>query len=714
MNHSQALRLTPSNSPFFRNSTPKSPTKTSKSEESGLRLKKVIGTTTASGNGFDCLPAVKQFAYTAGAAAVVCTVSDDLIVSQRFFRARPIVSTTRDGVLSPSANDLRTKLMGNLRESTLNGSPLAATGRDWSDSPTGKSTTAKDRVKAATSVALSPNGKWIAVGETGYKPRVLIFSNKGDSSELPVCVLSEHTFGVHALAFSPDSKFLASLGIVNDGFLYIWAIDDRTGAATLHSSNKCTSTINAMTWTGRSVLTAGLRYVKLWKPDDNVTTDYRILETPNGTPTPTPRPRPSDFGNSILSPKQKVLTGKNILLGDLIDANFVSAVAMDNTGSAVVCAESGEVCLLDEAGKTQNLIPIALVGFPITAAMLDCSGTLHISGANGRSKRFDITELRARSPASVKRDRRSTIAPLKLLISPATMSVIAMAKMNDIVVELDSRRGIRLTRAGDSSAEDADIASRQLAAHDDAVLGVQCIACDTLPTATFLTFAGNGSVQLWNAEGASVVSFQIPVEHSPEMYDLTNELRAVAHLPKASVLVAGDKYGTLSILDMSTGSIAAQVRSHSTEIVDIVAFERAGAQLIATASRDRMVQLFAWHDSLALLQTMDEHAAAVTGLTVAGNGDMLLSCSTDRTVVVREAVLRVEDDPTSVAFIILRTITLKSSPSSMCLGAEQDELLVAAVDRTVGKYSIKNGQAGFSFKCSDAEGGEATAMSKIL
>ena len=127
-----------------------------------------------------------------------------------------------------------------------------------------------------------------------------------------------------------------------------------------------------------------------------------------------------------------------------------------------------------------------------------------------------------------------------------------------------------------------------------------------------------------------------------------------------------------------------------------------------------MVQLFAWHDSLDFLQTMDEHAAAVTGLTVIDSGELLLSCSTDRTVVVREAVLRAEDDPTSVAFIMLRTITLKSSPTSMCLGADQDELLVAAVDRTVGKYSIKNGQAGFSFKCSDMEGGEATAMSKIL
>ena len=60
-----------------------------------------------------------------------------------------------------------------------------------------------------------------------------------------------------------------------------------------------------------------------------------------------------------------------------------------------------------------------------------------------------------------------------------------------------------------------------------------------------------------------------------------------------------------------------QVRAHSTEVVDIVTLERPGASFVATASRDRTIQLFVFNDmKLELLQTMDEHAADyVNGMT---------------------------------------------------------------------------------------------------
>ena len=715
MNHHHALRLTPSNSPFYKTSTPKSPTK-SRSEEAGLRLKKVIGTTTASANGFDCLPSLREFAYTAGAAAVVCTVDDELKVTQRFFRARPTVpggwrEVNGAAAISPTPNEARSRVLGSLRESTMNGSPLGASVRDYSDSPTGRTATAKDRVKAATSVALSPSGKWVAMGETGYKPRILIFSNKTDSSENPVCALAEHTFGVHALAFSPDSRYLASLGTVNDGFLYIWSIDDRTGTATLHSSNKCTNTINVMTWVGGSVLTVGIRCVRLWRPGDDAALERRGSEITSNISTP--RQKASDFGNSILSPKHRFLPGKNCLLHDLIEANFVAALAVSDD-KAVVCAETGEVCIVDDCQGTQNLTSFATTAFRISSAALENSGTVIVSGGSGQSKRFRFDELDRRpTPTSAKRSKRQTMSPAKSTFV-ATNATIAMATIQDVTVELDSRRGIRLSRSSHSNQVDADPACHQLAAHNEAVLGVQEFTSDALPRAAFLTFSVNGWIQIWDIEGAIVASLQVPVDPSPEMYDLTNELRAVRPLQNSSYLAAGDKYGMLSLLDVSTCGVVAQVRAHSTEVIDIVTLERAGAQFVATASRDRTIQLFICvNERFELLQTMDEHAAAVTGLLVADKGELLLSCSTDRTVVVRKMMTR-RDDPTAVAFDMLRTITLKSSPTSMCLGASDDDILVSTVDRCIGTHNIKTGQTGFSFKCSDAEGGEAAALSRLL
>ncbi|KAK5175067.1 uncharacterized protein LTR77_000204 [Saxophila tyrrhenica] len=709
MNHHQALRLTPSNSPFFKASTPRSPTKL-RSEESGLRLKKVIGTTTASANGFDFEPSTRQFAYTAGATAVVCTVEEDLTVKQRFFRARPTSGAgSREvnghGPISPTPTEARNRVLGGIRDG-MNGSPLGASARDWSDSPGGKSATAKDRVKAATSVALSPNGKWVAMGETGYKPRILIFANKSESSESPVCALSEHTFGVHALAFSPNSRYLASLGTVNDGFLYIWTIDDRTGAASLHSSNKCTVFINRMIWVGQTLVTVGLRFVKCWRPADDVTTDRPDSDSTSNTGTP--RSKATDFGNSILGSRHRVLPGKNSLLGDMIDANFVTALALTDD-KAIVCADSGEICTLSDCHNAQTLTATAQVDFRITAASINDSGYLCVAGPAGKRKDFSLEDLG--SPSKAKADRRQTISPFKLSYSSA-LATTAFAPLGDVIVELDSRRNIRLSRPDDQQ-DGNESTSHQLAAHNETVLAVRNFGSDVMPSAAFLTASVNGSIRLWAQDGEHVAELSVPVETSSAMYDVTNELKSITALSNGRHIAAGDKYGTLSLLEVSSRTVTCQVRSHTADVVDIASFERVGKQLIASASRDRTIQLFEYCEGrLDLLQTLEEHAAAVSGLLATQEGNLLLSCSTDRSVVVREAVSRV-NDPDSVAYTILRTISLKSSPTSMCLKPDSDEILVSTVDRTISAFNCQSGRAGFSFKCSDGDGGEAAVMSKV-
>lgn len=92
--------------------------------------------------------------------------------------------------------------------------------------------------------------------QTGYNPRVLIYSTAKDSSaDVPLSILSEHTFGVRSLAFSSNSQYLASLGDVNDGFLFVWAVNLKNGSARLHSTNKCTSFVRDTCWMGQALVT---------------------------------------------------------------------------------------------------------------------------------------------------------------------------------------------------------------------------------------------------------------------------------------------------------------------------------------------------------------------------------------------------------------------------------------------------------------------------
>lgn len=712
MNH-HPLRLTPSNSPYYKNTSPRSPTKFPKPDDPGLQLRHVIGTTTASPTAFDSLPSERLFAHTAGACAVLAEVeatAEGPTAKQRFYRARPTpTGNLRDGGATPTPSDPRHRALGYAREQSVGGSPLASAGRDWSDSPSGRSTTAKDRVKAATSVALSPNGKWLALGETGYKPRIAIFSLADESSDSPVATISEHSFGVHALRFSPDSRYLASLGTVNDGFIYMWSIDDKSGAACLHASNKLTTITNVIAWVGDALITAGLRSIKVWRPDDDANSDVRTPELASGTsflapPKVRADTRASDFGNSILTPKHKTLFGKNALLGDLLECNFVAVVPLTDS-EAIMCADTGEICLLNDKEKAQSLTLIANAGFVISAARVDKSGSLQVLGQEGCLKTLAPEEY-AQPQRPPSRSRRQTTLPIRPALGNLS-SIVATAALGSIIVELDSERVLTLRNEDDQSFT-------QLAAHREAVQGVKLCRSEAFPSTRFLTFSANGLIQLWDADGGLDAFLNIPVPTAPSAQSAPNELKNVVPFFGGALLASGDKYGVLSIADVKTKTLVTQIRAHSAEIMDLCTFQIEGVDMIATAGRDRMSQLFMWKaNQLSLIQTMDEHAGSVTGVLFQEGEQRLITHSADRSVVVREAMFREQGNVESLAFVMLRAITVKTSPTSTCLTGD-GELLISTVDRSIGRYTIKNGQCTSCFKCSDLDGGEAAVISKVL
>ena len=169
------LKLTPgTSSPYSR--APRSPNKLRPGlYESGLSLRRIIGTTVSSPTAFDSLATSRIFAYTAGAAACVITLPtgadcESTTYSQRFFRARPtavpspiIVSTGAPS--TPTTNDGRSRI-GNLRDTAVPYSPSTPhTSLDWGESPTSKTWTSRERIKAATCLGISRDGRYLAVGE---------------------------------------------------------------------------------------------------------------------------------------------------------------------------------------------------------------------------------------------------------------------------------------------------------------------------------------------------------------------------------------------------------------------------------------------------------------------------------------------------------------------------------------------------------------------
>ena len=137
--------------------------------------------------------------------------------------------------------------------------------------------------------------------------------------------------------------------------------------------------------------------------------------------------------------------------------------------------------------------------------------------------------------------------------------------------------------------------------------------------------------------------------------------------------------------------------------------------LVASSGRDRMVQIFEKRENeLQLIQTMDDHVGAVGQLMFINEGEKLLSCSADRTVLIRDRATREVDGGTCVAYLISRTITQKASPVSMTLCPDDSNILyLSTMDRCVSKFDIPSGRHLHCFKASDSETTDAVIMGSL-
>lgn len=254
-----SLRITPTNSPGLR--PPRTPNK-SPQHQATLSLQTVIGTTTTTPHGFSSHDQSKSFAICAGSAAILAELDEAGNVNQRFFRARPSASSVHPVTsfyhqsTPPSTPDTRARPLSGVKPTAHSAIPNGSPANELAESNSSRAWSSRERVKAVTSVSISPNGRFLAVGETGYGPRVLIYSTAKDApSDVPLSILTEHTFGVRGLAFSSDSQYLATLGDTNDGFLFVWSVSLKSGAAKLHLTNKCTSSIRDMCFMGQTLIT---------------------------------------------------------------------------------------------------------------------------------------------------------------------------------------------------------------------------------------------------------------------------------------------------------------------------------------------------------------------------------------------------------------------------------------------------------------------------
>ncbi|ROT43268.1 WD repeat-containing protein [Sodiomyces alkalinus F11] len=688
------LKLTPSNSPYLQRPS-RSPLRGRPHHESRLALKRVVGTTCVSPTGFDAVQS--SFAYIAGGAVVVVDV-DGEHYSQRFYRARPTAQPVYGATHShsasayapstptstPKANDSRNRVALGARESFY-GSV------DWSESPTSRTWTSRERIKAATCLALSRDGKYLAVGETGYAPRVLIFGLEDNSSDTPLVSISEHAFGVKAIAWSADTRWLASLGTANDGFLYLWRVDARTGAAKLHQQNRCTSTIKGMVWMGNNLVTFGVRHIKVWKADDAQAVSPVKQKFAS---------EPATASHSNYS-KRKALPGRNVLLGPLLAATFTCAVAVDDS-RIVVCSEGGDVCIVDDHGKQARLLRCINLDFPVASITIR-HATVYVGGKSGQFATLSLRAVLDCLPECV------------LTRSKARTGLVAMGFLIENLVIIDAKRSIDIWSSsyipGETEEDDSHI---QLPGHGDQILGIQALPKPNVQDAAFLTWSGSGRVVFWDLDGRIKSSLHVPLEQVvPENdMDTGNQLNIVRATRAGKLLLVGDKLGVLKVIDAKTQQCLLETKAHAADCQSISVYEDDSKFLMASCGRDRTTQLFhrSSRGAIEHVQTLDSPAKVVK--VHMPSDSRIITCSLDRSMQIYD-VVRKEEDPNAIAALNSRHIALKASPTSFVLGEGDNTAFVSMLDRSVCQYDLATGKQLSSFRCVDERGVEAAILDSL-
>lgn len=684
---SNRLKLTPANSPFLTRPS-RSPIRVRAAVDSSrLSLKRVIGTTCASPTGFDTIQSC--FAYIAGGAVVVVDVQGKEY-SQRFYRARPtavpvygvspILHAPSTPNSTPKANDSRNRVAASSHRDSYGANE---------DSPGSKTWTQRERIKAATCLSLSRNGRFLAVGETGYAPRVLIFNLQDSSSDVPLVSISEHAFGVNAVAWSSDTRFLASLGSANDGFLYIWRIDPKTGAAKMFQQNRCTSFVRGMVWIGSSLITFGVRHIKAWKVEEAQST------------SPSRKNFPSDSSFPV-SQSQKPLPGRNVVLGSLLDATFTCAVSIGEE-KAIFCSETGDVALLDDSGKQTRLVRVTGLDFPIHCISIR-DETAYISGKGGHFATLDVTKV-----ADGKAD-------CVITATESGHGLLALGFLDEYLVTIDARQSIDVWDPKHTPGDDCSNSLHiPIPGHGDPIMGVQVLSRPNASGAAFFTWSAAGNVVLWDLDGTVKATFDVAIEQTETWNELDqpNELCIVAASRGGDLFAAADRLGVLRVIDFTTKECLMDTKAHSSDCQVVAIYEGETKVLMASCGRDRTAQLFQRTSAGVFehFQTL-EFAAKVVNVLIP-SGDKVITCSLDRTLQIHDLVSK-EDDPDAVAAIPSRVITLKSSPASMVMAADEKSIYVSLLDRSVCQYEIATGRLMTFFKCMDEGGVESVVLDSLI
>ncbi|XP_051951594.1 mitogen-activated protein kinase-binding protein 1-like [Xyrauchen texanus] len=566
--------------------------------------------------------------------------------------------------------------------------------------------------KTISALSFSSDGKYLVTGECGHLPAVRVW----DVCEgMQVAELQQHKYGVSCVAFSPNSKYIVSVGSQHDMSVNVWAWKKRT----LVAANKVSCKVTAVSFSEDSshFVTAGNRHVRFWYLEPS-------LSKKLSTPVP--------------------LMGHSGLLGKLQN-NFFCDVACgrgQKSNSTFCITSSGLLCEFNHRRileKWVDLQTISARSLSVTDDLIFCgcaNGTVRVFSApdlrfictlpRPHHLGIDVAAVTQASHLFFRKPDAHYPDSVALTFDPVNRWLSCV--YNDHSIYVWSTRDLRrVDKVHSALYHSAAVWDLQMYSKDSGV-------CKSGPGSSemFFSCSTDNTVRMWSADGVpdstsgNVLSDDLHkvmymddnsaslrdiegtaiVSDKPEgcMSDCRSGIRSICVSPDGRQLASGDRSGTLRVHDLTCMKEILRSEVHESEILSLqYSKPHTDMNLLATASRDRLIHVLDVDEDYSLLQTLDEHSSYITAVhfTASEGRVRLISCGADKSVYIRTAHRTVR----GTEFKRTHHVVRKTSLNDMDIDPTCKYAAVGCQDRSIRVLNVSSGKIKRSYKGSQTDDG---------
>uniref|UniRef100_A0A1A8V9E4 Mitogen-activated protein kinase binding protein 1 n=1 Tax=Nothobranchius furzeri TaxID=105023 RepID=A0A1A8V9E4_NOTFU len=573
--------------------------------------------------------------------------------------------------------------------------------------------------KAITTLAFSPDGKYIVTGECGHMPAVRVWEA---SERLQVSELQEHKYGVSCVTFSPNGKYIVSVGYQHDMMVNVWNWKKNVVVA----ANKVSSKVTAVSFSDDSsyFVTAGNRHIKFWYLDHTKTSKVNATVP---------------------------LLGRSGLLGELRN-NFFSDVACGRgrrSSSTFCITSSGLLCEFNDRrllDKWVELRTAQATCLSVTEEFIFCGCS------DGTVRAFSPVNLHflctLPRPHSLGTDIATMVNASQLFSCRAESHY-----PDSVAVTYDPNNHWLSCVYNDHSLyvwdmQDLRRAGKLYSAlyHSSCVWGLEVFTEGggggdvRLPPGSFLSCSSDNTIRLWSIDRNDVLHRNILSNDLQKVIYVDNNvaslldadsitvtssntektglsgsegqqmeqnrvgIRTLRVSPDGKHLASGDRVGVLRIHDLGSMEEILNVQAHDSEIL-CLEFSKpdTGLQLLATASRDRLIHILDVGREYSLVQTLDEHSSSITAIRFAANEGKvrMISCGADKSIYFRTA----QEMEEGLEFTRTHHVVRKATLYDMDIEPSRNYAAVGCQDRKIRIFNISNGKQKKIYKGSLGEDG---------